>query len=66
MRRAAAFLAVLLAALALAEEPPRPSAADERAQCLKQCVGAPRDATGPVLLACLARCEALAAPDAGP
>lgn len=66
MRRAAALAAVLLAGISLAEEAPRPVTADERAQCLKQCAGAPRDATGPALLACLSRCEAAAAaPDAG-
>lgn len=41
---------------------------DARAECLKRCAGAPKEATGARLLACLSACEAPAkpeAPDAG-
>lgn len=65
----------LLGAVAVAQPAPAPSpplrGPDEKAQCLKQCTGSPRDANGPSLLACLRRCEAAAAtpasasPDAG-
>ena len=30
---------------------------DVRAECLKRCAGAPKDATGRALLQCLERCE---------
>lgn len=58
---------MLLGALVLTLLSPVPLVApkapvDERAECLKTCAGAPRDATGAVLLQCLRRCEG---PDAG-
>lgn len=63
-------LAVLLAMPAEAETPaPPPPRVDARAECLKACAGAPKDATGQHLLACLNRCEVkpsqAAQPDAG-
>lgn len=42
---------------------PKP-AVDVRAECLKSCAGAPKDATGKRLLQCLRSCEPAAA-DAG-
>jgi hypothetical protein len=47
---------LLLLAGAPATTPPAPKDSD-RAECLKQCAGAPKDATGQKLLACLNRCE---------
>lgn len=63
-------LAVLLAMPAEAETQPTPAPpprVDARAECLKACAGAPKDATGQHLLACLNRCDAVkpAQPDAG-
>lgn len=64
-------LAVLLAMPAEAETRPAapPPRVDARAECLKACAGAPKDATGQHLLACLNRCEVkssqAAQPDAG-
>jgi hypothetical protein len=62
---------MLLGALVLAllnPVPERPvssgAATDVRAECLKSCAGAPKDATGAVLIQCLQRCEPPAA-DAG-
>lgn len=71
--RALVSASLLLGTLAVAQPAPAPAprAPDEKTQCLKQCTGSPRDATGPSLLACLRRCEAVAAtpapaaPDAG-
>ena len=40
---------------------PKPTV-DPRAECLKSCAGAPKDATGKQLMDCLGRCDA---PDAG-
>jgi hypothetical protein len=55
---------LLAALLLLASTPPAPAPTDtDRAECLKYCAGAPKDATGQKLLACLNRCEAPA--DAG-
>lgn len=55
---------LLAALLLLAGATPVPAKGDtDRAECLKQCAGAPKDATGQKLLACLAQCEAPA--DAG-
>ena len=54
---------MLLGALVLALLNPVPVSAppkapvDVRAECLKSCAGAPKDASGPVLLQCLQRCE---------
>ena len=50
---------MLLGALLLALLNPVPpvSPADVRAECLKTCAGAPKGATGAVLLHCLQRCE---------
>ncbi|MDP3153976.1 MAG: hypothetical protein Q8N23_14985 [Archangium sp.] len=50
--------------LALLNPVPATSPADVRAECLKTCAGAPKGATGEVLLHCLQRCEPAAA-DAG-
>lgn len=55
----AVLLGVLWSAGAWADPPAAP-VVDEKAQCLKQCTGAPRDATGPALLTCLRRCESVA------
>lgn len=50
--------ALLLALLNPVPVAPAPRApVDVRAECLKSCAGAPKDATGQVLLACLQRCE---------
>jgi hypothetical protein len=56
---------MLLATLLLLAGAPQPSTPPEsdRAACLKDCAGAPKDATGQKLLACLNRCEPAA--DAG-
>lgn len=63
---------MLLAALvlALAAPPPAPATPPtqnpnntQRAECLRQCAGAPKDATGKKLMACLQACETK--PDAG-
>lgn len=48
-------LLALVAALSLGQ-------ADVRAECLKRCAGAPKDAKGQALLVCLEQCRA---PDAG-
>lgn len=58
---------VLMAVPPAAEPPPK---VDARAECLKRCAGAPKDATGARLLACLSTCETpvvkrVEAPDAG-
>ncbi|MDP1823366.1 MAG: hypothetical protein Q8L48_08995 [Archangium sp.] len=59
---------MLLGALVLALLTPVPvpvtpkPAVDARAECLKACAGAPKDATGKRLLQCLRSCEP---PDAG-
>lgn len=54
-----------VAAVAVAEAPPTRDAANERARCLKQCAGQPRDARGSQLLACLAQCEESKGTDGG-
>lgn len=60
------LLGTLLLALLNPVPPPAPAApVDVRAECLKSCAGAPKDATGKSLLACLQRCEPTSAADAG-
>lgn len=50
--------AIIFALCAAATPAPTPQADDVvRAACLKACAGAPRDATGKALLACLTRCD---------
>ena len=36
---------------------PKPAPLDVRAECMKRCAGAPKDAKGTQLLACLQSCE---------
>ena len=55
---------LLLALVIPAPAPVAPKPADARAECLKSCAGAPKDASGKLLLQCLQRCEAPAT-DAG-
>ncbi len=51
------LLVSLLAAKVLADER-EPTKTDARASCLRTCAGAPRDADGKKLLACLKQCDA--------
>ena len=48
-----ALVLALLNPVPVAPQPP----VDVRAECLKRCAGAPKGATGGVLLQCLQRCE---------
>lgn len=58
VREAMLLGALVLALLNPVPAPPAPKApVDARAECLKTCAGAPKDATGKALLACLRRCE---------
>lgn len=65
------LLAALVLSLAVAPASPAPPPAPQatrQADCLRSCAGAPKDASGQKLMACLQRCEAPApasAPDAG-
>lgn len=50
--------ALVLTLLTPVPAPPAPKPpADVRAECLKACAGAPKDATGAALLQCLRQCE---------
>ena len=52
------MLAALTAVTAIADKPPASSTEpQQKAACLKACAGAPHDADGHVLLACLSRCD---------
>ena len=54
--------ALLLTLLSPVPAPPPKPAVDGRAECLKRCAGAPKDATGKKLLACLRSCEPTSLP----
>ena len=65
LRQSAMLLGSLLLAL-LIQGPaaPAPKPTDARAECLRSCAGAPKDADGKALIGCLHRCETPAV-DAG-
>ena len=60
--RALALVALVNVPLTGPKDAP-PERMDARAECLKACAGAPKTATGTMLLQCIKRCEVT--PDAG-
>ncbi len=45
--------------------PPAKTPVNVRAECMKACAGAPKEASGAHLLECLHRCEAASSSDGG-
>lgn len=48
---------LLLTLLSPVPQPPAAQPPEERAECLRTCAGAPKEATGQHLMACLQGCE---------